>query len=59
MDLFLFITVIVALTFIFLYFVIRYDLQKKKLEVEEKRLDLEKQKLELDRKSEERGEERK
>ncbi|MBA2175982.1 hypothetical protein H0266_13885 [Halobacillus locisalis] len=47
MDLFLFISFIVALTFIFLYFVMRYDFKKKALEVEEKKLDLEKRKLEL------------
>ncbi|MFD1020964.1 hypothetical protein [Thalassobacillus hwangdonensis] len=47
MDLFLFISVIVALTFIFLYFVIKYDFNKKKLELEEKKLELEKKKFEF------------
>ncbi|SFG31892.1 hypothetical protein SAMN05216353_13424 [Halobacillus alkaliphilus] len=57
MNLFFFITVIVGLTFIFLYFVLRFDLKKKQLEVEEKRLDLEKRTFELsedDQKQEER-----
>ncbi|WP_165997607.1 hypothetical protein [Bacillus sp. Cs-700] len=47
MDLFLFISVIVGITFIFLYFVMNFDLKKKKLEVEEKKLELEKRKLEI------------
>ncbi|MCA1011509.1 hypothetical protein [Halobacillus halophilus] len=46
MNLFFFITVIVALTFIFLYFVLQIDLKKKQLELEEKKLDLEKRKFE-------------
>ena len=49
MNLFFFISVIVALTFIFLYFVLQFDLKKKQLELEEKKLDLEKRKLELDK----------
>ncbi|MEC3885347.1 hypothetical protein GLW00_15955 [Halobacillus litoralis] len=47
MDLFLFIIIIVGLTFLFLGFVINFDLKKKKLELEEKKVELEKQKLEL------------
>ena len=46
MNLFFFISVIVALTFIFLYFVLQFDLKKKQLELEEKKLELEKKKLE-------------
>ncbi|MGR9049518.1 hypothetical protein ACQ4XT_12915 [Halobacillus faecis] len=58
MDLFLFISVIVGMTFIFLYFVIRYDLKKKNLELEEKKLELEKKKLDLEKKYQEHGEEK-
>ncbi|WP_158512357.1 hypothetical protein [Halobacillus halophilus] len=47
MNLFFFISVIVALTFIFLYFVLQIDLKKKKLELEDKKLELEKRKLEI------------
>ncbi|WP_345239303.1 hypothetical protein [Pontibacillus salipaludis] len=47
MDLFLFISVIVGMTFIFLYFVFNHDIQKKKLELEEQKLELEKKKVEL------------
>ncbi|MCA0991909.1 hypothetical protein [Pseudalkalibacillus hwajinpoensis] len=56
MDLFLFISVIVGMTFIFLYFVMNFDLKKKKLEVEEKKLELEKRRLELKEEGEEVGE---
>ncbi|MGB8000831.1 MAG: hypothetical protein WCF60_12175 [Anaerobacillus sp.] len=58
MDLFLFISVIVGMTFIFLYFVMNFDLKKKKLEVEEKKLELEKRKLELKEEAEEQGKEK-
>ncbi|WP_273832342.1 hypothetical protein [Guptibacillus sedimenti] len=58
MDLFLFISVIVGMTFIFLYFVMNFDLKKKKLEVEEKKLELEKRRLEIDQESKEQGEEK-
>lgn len=58
MNLFFFITVIVGLTFIFLYFVLRFDLKKKQLEVEEKRLDLEKRKLELNEDCQDQAEEK-
>ena len=58
MDLFLFISVIVGMTFIFLYFVMNFDLKKKRLEVEEKKLELEKRKLELKEEAEEVGEEK-
>ncbi|RWZ54538.1 hypothetical protein EQV77_14815 [Halobacillus fulvus] len=47
MNLFLFISVVIALTFIFLYFVLYFDLKKKKIELEERKLELEKKKLEL------------
>gem|GEM_PF-5502221 len=47
MNLFFFISVIVALTFLFLYFVLQIDLKKKKLELEEKKLEWEKSKLEF------------
>ncbi|MYL48104.1 hypothetical protein GLV98_01345 [Halobacillus litoralis] len=47
MDLFLFISVIVGLTFVFLSFVIHYDFKKKKLEIEEKKVELEERKLEM------------
>ncbi|SCZ79848.1 hypothetical protein [Acidaminobacter hydrogenoformans] len=47
MDLFLFISVIVISTFIFLYFVMRFDSKKKQLQLEEKKLELEKRKLEM------------
>jgi hypothetical protein len=57
-DLFLFISVIVGMTFIFLYFVMNFDLKKKKLEVEEKKLELEKRRLELKEEAEEVGEEK-
>ena len=56
MDLFLFISIIVGMTFIFLYFVLNFDLKKKKLEIEEKQLELEKRKLELKEEAEEVGE---
>ncbi|GEN52226.1 hypothetical protein [Halobacillus faecis] len=56
MDLFLFISVIVGMTFIFLYFVIRYDLKKKTLEFEEKKLELEEKKLELQKQQQEQEE---
>jgi len=47
LNLFFFISVIVALTFLFLYFVLQIDLKKKKLELEEKKLEWEKSKLEF------------
>lgn len=55
MDLFIFITVIVGMSFIFLYFVIKYDLKRKELELEEKRIDLEKRKLELSKEVQEKN----
>lgn len=58
MDLFLFISVIVGLTFIFLYFVLNFDLKKKQLVLEEKKLELEKNKLELHKVCKEQGEEK-
>ncbi|RDY69069.1 hypothetical protein DXT76_17390 [Halobacillus trueperi] len=58
MDLFLFISVIVGLTFVFLSFVIHYDFKKKKLEIEEKKVELEERKLELNKKFQEEGEEK-
>ncbi|KMM37207.1 hypothetical protein [Guptibacillus hwajinpoensis] len=57
MTLFFFISVIVGMTYIFLYFVLNFDLKKKKLEIEEKKLDLEKRKLELNEESQEPEEE--
>ncbi|WLR46403.1 hypothetical protein LC065_12525 [Halobacillus litoralis] len=57
MDLFLFISVIVGMTFIFLYFVIHFDLKKKKLDLEEKKLELEEKKIELQKENQEQGEE--
>ena len=35
------------MTFIFLYFVLRYDLKKKKVELEQSKVNLEKKKLQL------------
>ena len=58
MDLFLFISVIVGMTFVFLYFVLNFDLKKKKLEVEEKKLELEMKKLEINEEPQEQGEEK-
>ncbi|KGX92063.1 hypothetical protein N781_02710 [Pontibacillus halophilus JSM 076056 = DSM 19796] len=46
MDLFLFISVIVGMTFLFLCFVMNFELKKKKVELEEQRLMVEKSKLE-------------
>ncbi|MDX8342212.1 hypothetical protein [Rossellomorea sp. YZS02] len=59
MDLFFFISVIVGMTFIFLYFVIRYDLKKKNVELEQSKVELEKMKLELSKERKEQdGDER-
>lgn len=58
MDLFFFISVIVGMTFIFLYFVIRYDLKKKKVELEQNKLELEKMKLQLSKERQEDDDER-
>ncbi|RLQ91169.1 hypothetical protein [Falsibacillus albus] len=58
MDLFLFLSVIVGMTFIFLYFVINYDLKKRKLELEDKKLELEMKKLQLNKESQEQGDEK-
>ncbi len=57
MDLFFFISVIVGMTFIFLYFVIRYDLNKKKVELEQSKVELEKMKLQLSKERQELEEE--
>ena len=58
MDLFFFISVIVGMTFIFLYFVIRYDLKKKQVELEQNKLELEKMKLQLSTERQEDDDER-
>ncbi|WP_377887958.1 hypothetical protein [Alkalihalobacillus sp. R86527] len=58
MNLFIFISVIVGMTFIFLYFVLRFDFKKKQLEVEETKLEVEKRKLELNEEAEVQGEEK-
>ncbi len=46
------------MTFIFLYFVLRFDFKKKQLEVEETKLEVEKRKLELNEEAEVQGEEK-
>ncbi|WP_226673399.1 hypothetical protein [Rossellomorea aquimaris] len=57
MDLFFFISVIVGMTFIFLYFVIRYDLKKKNVELEQSKVELEKMKLQLNKERQKQEEE--
>ncbi|QST02774.1 hypothetical protein IMZ31_19685 (plasmid) [Pontibacillus sp. ALD_SL1] len=52
MDLFLFITLMVGMTFIFLYCVMSFDLKVKSIKLEEKKLDIRNQELNTEKTTE-------